>query len=116
MPQMIAGYFRGAKRLPAAPKRLLSSLGLEPSASHTARASCLAENNNASRSRACSGQSTGAWCLADEPTGNLDEATSQTLFLPSSLSWSGAKAAQRSLVATHNERLANADGPGGALA
>ena len=100
MPQMVAGVEKGAAEERA--ESLLSSLGLGHRLTHRPSQLSGGEQQRVAVARALANQPT--LVLADEPTGNLDEATSDTVlgqFLDL-VRGEGSAA----LVATHNERLA----------
>jgi len=100
MPQMIAGTPR-----PQALDRadhLLSSLGLSHRLTHRPNQLSGGEQQRVAVARALANQPT--LVLADEPTGNLDEATSDTVLGQFLELVRGEGSA--ALVATHNERLA----------
>jgi len=100
MPQMVAGVEKGAAEQRA--ESLLSSLGLGHRLTHRPSQLSGGEQQRVAVARALANQPT--LVLADEPTGNLDEATSDTVlgqFLDL-VRGEGSAA----LVATHNERLA----------
>ena len=100
MPQMIAGAHRAA-----AEKRsysLLASLGLGHRLTHRPSQLSGGEQQRVAVARALANQPT--LVLADEPTGNLDETTSDTVLGQFLELVRGEGSA--ALVATHNERLA----------
>ena len=100
MPQMIAGTDRKAATERA--QSLLSSLGLGHRLTHRPSQLSGGEQQRVAVARALANRPT--LVLADEPTGNLDETTSDTVlgqFLDL-VRGEGSAA----LVATHNERLA----------
>lgn len=101
MPQMIAG-----KPRPDAEARadsLLSSLGLRHRLTHRPSQLSGGEQQRVAVARALANRPT--LVLADEPTGNLDEATSDTVLGQFLELVRGEGSA--ALVATHNERLAS---------
>lgn len=101
MPQMIAGA-SNENALERAEK-LLSSLGLSHRLTHRPSQLSGGEQQRVAVARALANQPT--LVLADEPTGNLDETTSDTVlgqFLELVRDEGSA-----ALVATHNERLAS---------
>jgi lipoprotein-releasing system ATP-binding protein len=100
MPQMIAGTARtdAEKRADS----LLSSLGLGHRLTHRPSQLSGGEQQRVAVARALANQPT--LVLADEPTGNLDEATSDTVLGQFLELVRGEGSA--ALVATHNERLA----------
>lgn len=100
LPQMIAGRTKGeAKRAAAA---LLDRVGLTERASHRPARLSGGEQQRVAIARAVVNRP--ALLLADEPTGNLDPATSETVFdlLVSLVREEGMAA----LIATHNLALA----------
>ena len=100
MPQMVAGVSRddAARRADA----LLGSLGLEHRLDHRPSQLSGGEQQRVAVARALANRPD--LVLADEPTGNLDEATSERVLAEflSLVRGEGSAA----LVATHNERLA----------
>lgn len=100
MPQMIAGTMREAAEKRA--DSLLSSLGLGHRLTHRPSQLSGGEQQRVAVARALANQPT--LVLADEPTGNLDEATSDTVLGQFLELVRGEGSA--ALVATHNERLA----------
>ncbi len=100
MPQMIAG----AEREPALARaqKLLSSLGLSHRLTHRPNQLSGGEQQRVAVARALANRPT--LVLADEPTGNLDEHTSDTVLGQFLELVRGEGSA--ALVATHNERLA----------
>lgn len=101
MPQMVAGIDKGVATARA--KSLLTSLGLGHRLTHRPSQLSGGEQQRVAVARALANQPT--LVLADEPTGNLDEATSDVVlgqFLDL-VRGEGSAA----LVATHNERLAS---------
>lgn len=101
MPQMIAGTDRDAAVERS--QSLLSSLGLGHRLTHRPSQLSGGEQQRVAVARALANQPT--LVLADEPTGNLDEATSDTVLGQFLELVRGEGSA--ALVATHNERLAN---------
>ena len=100
MPQMVAGVDEAAAKARA--ESLLASLGLGHRLTHRPSQLSGGEQQRVAVARALANQPT--LVLADEPTGNLDEATSDVVlgqFLDL-VRGEGSAA----LVATHNERLA----------
>ncbi|MHA7818501.1 MAG: ABC transporter ATP-binding protein [Erythrobacter sp.] len=100
MPQMVAGTDKSSATARA--ESLLSSLGLGHRLTHRPSQLSGGEQQRVAVARALANQPT--LVLADEPTGNLDEATSDVVlgqFLDL-VRGEGSAA----LVATHNERLA----------
>lgn len=100
MPQMISGAERGAAEERA--DTLLSSLGLEHRLTHRPSQLSGGEQQRVAVARALANQPT--LVLADEPTGNLDEHTSDAVLGQFLQLVRGEGSA--ALVATHNERLA----------
>ncbi len=101
MPQMVAGVDRAIADQRA--EHLLGALGLAHRLEHRPSQLSGGEQQRVAVARALANRPT--LVLADEPTGNLDEATSEkvlTQFLDL-VRGEGSAA----LVATHNERLAN---------
>ena len=100
MPQMIAG----AAREDAAQRAddLLTSLGLEHRLEHRPSQLSGGEQQRVAVARALANRP--MLVLADEPTGNLDEATSDTVLAQFLELVRGEGSA--ALIATHNERLA----------
>ncbi len=100
MPQMISGKARSEAEARA--DSLLSSLGLAARLTHRPSQLSGGEQQRVAVARALANRPT--LVLADEPTGNLDEATADTVlaqFLELVRDEGSA-----ALVATHNERLA----------
>ncbi len=100
MPQLVAGTARDAAEERA--KSLLSSLGLGHRLTHRPSQLSGGEQQRVAVARALANQPT--LVLADEPTGNLDETTSDTVLGQFLELVRGEGSA--ALVATHNERLA----------
>ena len=100
MPQMIAGSTRDAAQERA--HNLLTSLGLGHRLTHRPSQLSGGEQQRVAVARALANQPT--LVLADEPTGNLDEHTSDTVLGQFLELVRGEGSA--ALVATHNERLA----------
>ncbi|MEL7197295.1 MAG: ABC transporter ATP-binding protein [Pseudomonadota bacterium] len=100
MPQMIAGAQRDEALVRA--QKLLSSLGLGHRLTHRPNQLSGGEQQRVAVARALANQPT--LVLADEPTGNLDEHTSDTVLGQFLELVRGEGSA--ALVATHNERLA----------
>jgi lipoprotein-releasing system ATP-binding protein len=101
IPLMIAG--ESYAKATARGKELLATLGLKDRATHRPAALSGGEQQRVAIARALVGNP--SLILADEPTGNLDPATSETVF---SLFMSLAKSQGLSaLVATHNLNLAH---------
>lgn len=100
MPQMIAG----TSRLEASERaeKLLTSLGLSHRLDHRPSQLSGGEQQRVAVARALANRPT--LVLADEPTGNLDETTSDTVLAQFLELVRGEGSA--ALVATHNERLA----------
>ncbi len=100
LPQLIHGAEPGAARARA--DSLLTSLGLGHRLTHRPSQLSGGEQQRVAVARALANQP--ALVLADEPTGNLDEATADVVFAEFlSLVRNEGSAA---LVATHNERIA----------
>ena len=100
MPQMIAGALRTDAEARA--DSLLTSLGLGNRLTHRPSQLSGGEQQRVAVARALANQPT--LVLADEPTGNLDETTSDTVLAQFLELVRGEGSA--ALVATHNERLA----------
>ncbi|MDJ0977881.1 MAG: ABC transporter ATP-binding protein [Erythrobacter sp.] len=100
MPQMIAG--RGRADAETRADSLLSSLGLQQRLEHRPSQLSGGEQQRVAVARALANRPT--LVLADEPTGNLDETTSDTVLAQFLELVRGEGSA--ALVATHNERLA----------
>ena len=100
IPQMIAGARPAAAK--ARSRELLTMLGVEPRASHRPAELSGGEQQRVAIARAAANHP--KVILADEPTGNLDPATSDLVFgaLRSMISEEGAAG----LIATHNHDLA----------
>src|SRR5690242_19882498 len=100
IPQMIAGASPTAAK--ARSLELLGMLGVEPRASHRPAELSGGEQQRVAIARAAANHP--KVILADEPTGNLDPATSELVFgaLRSMISEEGAAG----LIATHNHDLA----------
>ena len=101
MPQMIRGVARSEAEARAA--SLLSSLGLGHRLTHRPSQLSGGEQQRVAVARALANRPT--MVLADEPTGNLDETTSDTVLAQFLDLVRGEGSA--ALVATHNERLAS---------
>ncbi|MEO1220052.1 MAG: ABC transporter ATP-binding protein [Pseudomonadota bacterium] len=101
MPQMVAGIPEDDAKARA--ESLLASLGLEHRLTHRPSQLSGGEQQRVAVARALANQPT--LVLADEPTGNLDEATSDTVLGQFLELVRGEGSA--TLVATHNERLAS---------
>ena len=100
LPQLVRGTDRGPAQERA--EQLLGTLGLAKRLDHRPSKLSGGEQQRVAVARALANRP--ALVLADEPTGNLDEATADRVldqFLRL-VRWEGAAA----LVATHNERLA----------
>ncbi|MDC8753465.1 ABC transporter ATP-binding protein [Erythrobacter sp. sf7] len=100
MPQMIRGVARSEAEARA--DSLLSSLGLGERLTHRPSQLSGGEQQRVAVARALANRPT--LVLADEPTGNLDETTSDTVLAQFLDLVRGEGSA--ALVATHNERLA----------
>jgi lipoprotein-releasing system ATP-binding protein len=100
MPQLIHGAEPDAAQERAA--SLLSSLGLEHRLTHRPSQLSGGEQQRVAVARALANRP--ALVLADEPTGNLDEATADVVFAEFLALVRGEGSA--ALVATHNERIA----------
>jgi len=100
LPQLIAGTARGAAEARAA--LLLEALGLGARKTHRPSQLSGGEQQRVAVGRALANAP--ALILADEPTGNLDEATADVVLAEFLRLVRGQGAA--ALVATHNERLA----------
>jgi lipoprotein-releasing system ATP-binding protein len=100
MPQLIAGM--GQKEADDRSQRLLDLLGIAPRATHRPAELSGGEQQRVAIARAAANHP--RIVLADEPTGNLDPATSELVFeaLGSLIREEGAGA----LIATHNHDLA----------
>ena len=102
LPQLVAGKSRG--EADARARELLGSLGLAERLDHRPSQLSGGEQQRVAVARALANKP--SLVLADEPTGNLDEATADKVFAEFvKLVRSQGSAA---LVATHNERLAYA--------
>ena len=100
-PQLVSGVARPQPLVRA--RELLASLGLEHRLTHRPSQLSGGEQQRVAVARALANRP--LLVLADEPTGNLDEVTSD-LFLAQFLELVGGQGSA-ALVATHNERLAN---------
>ena len=100
LPQMIAGVGRAAARDRA--RELLANLGIEPRADHRPGQLSGGEQQRVAIARAIANRP--AVLLADEPTGNLDPATAETVF--DELLGLVRHAGLAALIATHNPALA----------
>lgn len=100
LPQLVKGVKHAAARERA--RELLSSLGLEQRLDHRPSQLSGGEQQRVAVARALANRP--ALVLADEPTGNLDEATADRVLAEFLDLVRGQGSA--SLVATHNERLA----------
>ena len=100
LPQLVAGTGRGAAKARA--EELLSALGLAERLDHRPNQLSGGEQQRVAVARALANKP--ALVLADEPTGNLDEATADKVLGQFLELVRGTGSA--ALVATHNERLA----------
>ncbi len=100
LPQMIAGCRRAAAGVRA--RALLDAFGLGPRAHHLPGQLSGGEQQRVAIARALANQP--ALLLADEPTGNLDQETAETVFAALLGAVRGAGVA--ALIATHNPDLA----------
>jgi lipoprotein-releasing system ATP-binding protein len=100
MPQMIRGKDRADAQERA--DSLLASLGLGERLTHRPNQQSGGEQQRVAVARALANKPT--LVLADEPTGNLDEATADNVLAQFLALVRGEGSA--ALVATHNERLA----------
>lgn len=100
LPQLVAGKGEGAARARAA--ELLSALGLAQRLEHRPSQLSGGEQQRVAVARALANRP--ELILADEPTGNLDEATADRVFDEFLRLVREERSA--ALVATHNERLA----------
>ena len=100
LPQLVAGTERGAAKARA--EELLSALGLAERFDHRPSQLSGGEQQRVAVARALANKP--ALVLADEPTGNLDEATADKVLGQFLELVRGTGSA--ALVATHNERLA----------
>lgn len=100
LPQLVAGTRRAAAEVRAA--ELLTALGLGARLSHRPSQLSGGEQQRVAVARALANKP--ALVLADEPTGNLDEATADKVLAQFLELVRGEGSA--ALVATHNERLA----------
>ncbi|MGN6499715.1 MAG: ABC transporter ATP-binding protein [Tsuneonella sp.] len=100
LPQLVAGRARDAAHQRA--RELLTSLGLEHRLDHRPSQLSGGEQQRVAVARALANRPT--LVLADEPTGNLDEKTSDRVLAQFLKLVRGEGSA--ALVATHNERLA----------
>lgn len=100
LPQLIAGVTQSAAEERA--RTLLSTLGLAERLDHKPAKLSGGEQQRVAVARALANRP--ALVLADEPTGNLDEATADTVLAEFLRLVRGEGSA--ALVATHNERLA----------
>lgn len=101
MPQMVAGVDKAAATVRA--EQLLTDLGLGHRLTHRPNQLSGGEQQRVAVARALANQPT--LVLADEPTGNLDETTSDTVLGQFLELVRGEGSA--ALIATHNERLAS---------
>ncbi len=100
LPQLVKGVKHGQARVRA--RELLGALGLEHRLDHRPSQLSGGEQQRVAVARALANRP--ALVLADEPTGNLDEATADKVLAQFLDLVRGQGSA--SLVATHNERLA----------
>ena len=100
LPQLVRGAERG--EADARATELLTALGLSKRLHHRPSQLSGGEQQRVAVARALSNRP--ALVLADEPTGNLDEATADVVFAEFLRLVRGQGSA--ALVATHNERLA----------
>ena len=100
LPQLIRGAEPAAARSRA--ESLLGSLGLDQRLTHRPSQLSGGEQQRVAVARALANRP--ALVLADEPTGNLDEATADVVFMEFLRLVRGEGSA--ALVATHNERIA----------
>lgn len=101
MPQMVAGVDKAVAMVRA--EQLLTDLGLGHRLTHRPNQLSGGEQQRVAVARALASQPT--LVLADEPTGNLDETTSDTVLGQFLELVRGEGSA--ALIATHNERLAS---------
>ncbi|KEO87351.1 ABC transporter [Erythrobacter sp. JL475] len=101
MPQMVAGVDKAVAMVRA--EQLLTDLGLGHRLTHRPNQLSGGEQQRVAVARALANQPT--LVLADEPTGNLDETTSDTVLGQFLELVRGEGSA--ALIATHNERLAS---------
>jgi lipoprotein-releasing system ATP-binding protein len=100
LPGMLAGFSRSAARARA--RELLSALGVERRESHRPARLSGGEQQRVAIARAMANRP--ALLLADEPTGNLDEATASAVF--ATLVRAARDTSAALLIATHNAELA----------
>jgi lipoprotein-releasing system ATP-binding protein len=100
LPGMLAGASRSAARARA--RELLTALGVERRESHRPARLSGGEQQRVAIARAMANRP--AVLLADEPTGNLDEATANAVF--ATLVRAARETSAALLVATHNADLA----------
>ena len=100
LPQLIAGATQRAAEARA--RELLAALGLDQRTQHRPSHLSGGEQQRVAVARALANRP--ALVLADEPTGNLDEATADTVLAELLRLVKGEGSA--ALIATHNERLA----------
>ena len=100
LPQLVAGTERSAAKARA--EELLGALGLAERLDHRPSQLSGGEQQRVAVARALANKP--ALVLADEPTGNLDEATADKVLAQFLELVRGTGSA--ALVATHNERLA----------
>ena len=102
LPQLIAGHSRAEGEERA--RELLAALGLAERTSHRPSQLSGGEQQRVAVARALANKP--ELVLADEPTGNLDEATADKVF--AEFTRLVREEGTAALVATHNERLAGA--------
>ena len=105
LPQMLNGLVRSEARKRAAD--LLAMVGLQERADHRPGKLSGGEQQRVAIARAVANAP--RVLLADEPTGNLDTETAETVF--SQLLALVRETGMAALIATHNPELAGANGP-----
>ena len=100
LPGMLAGHSRSAARARA--RELLAALGVEGRESHRPARLSGGEQQRVAIARAMANRP--AVLLADEPTGNLDEATASAVF--TTLVRAARESSSALMIATHNAELA----------